>query len=56
MIKLEKKELQVLDEAINILSKVYRTSTEDERKKLDIYLTQLGIDGVIIHQSNMSEK
>jgi hypothetical protein len=55
MIKLEKRELQVLEQASGILNTLYYNSTEEERTELDIFYTQLGIDGIILHQSNMKK-
>lgn len=56
MIKLEKRELQVLEQASDILNTLYYNSTEEERTEFDIFCTQLGIDGIILHQSNMKKK
>lgn len=56
MIKLEKRELQVLEQASAILNSLYYNSTEEERTTLDIVCTKLGIEGIILHQSNMKKK
>lgn len=56
MIKLEKRELQVLNLASDIINSLYLTSTEEEREKLDIFCTRLGIDGIILYQLNLKKK
>lgn len=56
MIKLEKNDLQKLEDACELLSKLYMSSTIEERKSLNIADAVLVVDGIILHQTNMEKK
>ena len=50
MIKLEKRELEVLEQANDILESLYYNSTEEERKVFDIFATLVNINGITLYQ------
>lgn len=56
MIKLDKRELQILENASEILNQLCYNSTKEERTDLDMFCTLLGIDGIILYQLNMKKK
>ena len=56
MIKLAKKDLQKLEDACELLSKLYMSSTTEERNSLNIACAVLVVDGILLHYSNMEKE
>lgn len=55
MIKLEKKDLQVLERASEIVEKLRKTSKEKE-EMVDLFFIEFNIDCIILKQSTLKKK